>query len=131
MHGLVKVTAHRISPLFSDESDQENTILPLPLSPNLASNIGIPLSFLSREHPVYLSKDFSICSMQLPGLAYQTSSMSGSNMKPMKDRVLLFSLAGDWVNRDCLALCSIWNAERSLFCPRNGEAAVIRSSALI
>jgi WD40 repeat protein len=43
----------------------------------------------------------------------------------------LFPLPGDWMSRDCLALCSIWGVERSLLCPRNGEVAVVRCTALI
>ena len=43
----------------------------------------------------------------------------------------LFSLPGDWISRDCLALCSIWGVERSLLCPRNGEVAVVRCAALV
>ncbi|KAH6680769.1 NACHT and WD domain protein [Halenospora varia] len=120
-----------ISTLSLEESNQGNPILSLPLPPSFSSTIAIPLSFLSRERLVYLSKDFSICSMQLPGLAHQNSSTNASNMKPMEDRKLLFSLPSDWINRDCLALSSIWNAERSFLCPRNGEVAVIRSSALV
>jgi hypothetical protein len=40
-------------------------------------------------------------------------------------------LPGDWISRDCLALCSIWGIERSLLCPRNGEVAVVRCAALV
>lgn len=43
---------------------------------------------------------------------------------------LLFSLPGDWISRDCLALCEVWRVERSFVCPRNGEIAVVRCAAL-
>ncbi|RDW86698.1 NACHT and WD domain protein [Aspergillus mulundensis] len=43
----------------------------------------------------------------------------------------IFALPGDWISRDCLALCSIWAKERALLCPRNGEVAVVKSAGLI
>jgi hypothetical protein len=39
-------------------------------------------------------------------------------------------LPGDWIIRDCLALCALWTVEKSLLCPRNGEVAVVRCTAL-
>nr|OQO27409.1 hypothetical protein B0A51_05045 [Rachicladosporium sp. CCFEE 5018] len=42
----------------------------------------------------------------------------------------LFYLPGDWVNRDWFAPCVLWAKEVSLLCPRNGEVAMVRCTAL-
>ena len=120
------------------------------------ANIALALSFLTHENFIFLSRTQTICSWRHPfrsgpslssppptsriankatatnmstALSYHrygtdTNDTAGDKSEP------LFSLPGDWISRDCLALCSIWGAERSLLCPRNGEVAVVRCAAL-
>ena len=132
-------------------------ITPFVLSENLTSRIALALSFLSHDKLIFLSKNHSICSWKIPfhsgsTLSYSPpTSRSPSITRPMtkstdlldhhydtdsnitaEDKFQpLFSLPGDWISRDCLALCTIWSVERSLLCPRNGEVAVVRCAALI
>lgn len=124
-------------------------IVPCPLSPELSSRIAMTLSFLSRNRLVFLSKDFAICAVQLPWAAsplsprslprvsgaVTTSTKTAPSRQTARNNIEdktqeLFALPGDWISRNCLLVCSIWGVERSLLCPRNGEAAMIRSSAL-
>lgn len=42
----------------------------------------------------------------------------------------IFMLPGDWISKECLALCTIWTKERTFLCPRNGEIAVVKSAGL-
>lgn len=120
------------------------------------ANIALALSFLTHDNLIFLSRTQTICSWRHPfrsgpslssppatsritnkttatkmstELSYHhygtdTSNTAGDQSEP------LFSLPGDWISRDCLALCSIWGVERSLLCPRNGEVAVVRCAAL-
>lgn len=132
------------------------TINPLIIPRNVSSQIALALSFLSHDNLIFLSRTHSICSWRLPfrsgplvsstpptsrsasiATAATTSTtlldhrhnndtddVAGDKAEP------LFSLPGDWINTDCLAICSIWGIERSLLCPRNGEVAVVRCAAL-
>lgn len=139
-------------------SDQEQgplTVKPTTLPHSLTSQITIALSFLSHDKLIFLSKIHSVCSSQnlfrsgqSPSTScrrphssdeamaiinpttpfnrhqsHHTEQVAGENVEP------LFSLPGDWISKDNLALCSIWDVERSLLCPRNGEVAVVRCTA--
>lgn len=122
---------------------------------NISSQIAHPLSFLSHDNLIFLSKNFSICSWRLPFRSGRTPSPlptapsnstakarsnaatlldhhhnndTGNNTKD--DVKPLFWLPGDWISRECLDLCNIWGIERSFLCPRNGEVAVVRFAAL-
>ena len=133
-------------------------ITPCTLPRVLSSQIALPLSFLSHNNLIFLSRTHSICSWRhpfrsdpsmsspppssrssyantatpatistsLPDHYYDndTNDVAGDKAEP------LFSLPGDWISRDCLALCSVWTVERSLLCPRNGEVALVRCTAL-
>ena len=62
-----------------------------------------------------------------------SSSAFTAGAKPMKSIPVtkpLFYLPGDWISRDCFAPCVLWAKEKSLLCPRNGEVAVVRCTAL-
>lgn len=133
------------------------TVTPIVLPENLSSQIASCLSILSQNRLIFLSKTFAICSLQLssdvgtipsslstsnPNSTAKavTTSTSLSNRRPLnhdkhgtseKWIKEIFPLPGDWISRDCLALCSIWGIERSLLCPRNGELAVVRCTALV
>lgn len=134
---------------------QENTgsgpIASALLPHELSSEITLALSFLPDNRLVVLSRRFSICSWQLSfdsGGPLTVNSEAGSGSKTATKTIPstvqhaqtntvaagnatnLFSLPGDWISRECLALCSIWAVERSLLCPRNGEVAVVRCAAL-
>ena len=140
-----------------DEDRGSIAIIPFILPKSLSSRIDLVLSFLSHDKLIFLSRTFSICSWKLPLRSdpHLSSSLprSSSNNKAKAmthltppfdhrcDNIIndtaadvvkpLFSLPGDWISRDCLALCSIWGVERSFLCPRNGEVAVVRCAALV
>ena len=139
-----------------DQKKSSTSIAPFVLPRNLSSQIALSLSLLAHNNLIFLSKTHSICSWRLPfhsgpsltfspptprsaGIAKpktitttlldhhqnnDTHDFAGNNVE------LLFSLPGDWISKDSLALCSIWAIERSLLCPRNGEVAVVRCAAL-
>lgn len=50
----------------------------------------------------------------------------------LEDKIFksLFALPGDWISWDCLKLSRVWTVEKSFLCPRNGEVAVVRCTAL-
>lgn len=119
--------------------------------PDAFSEIALALGFLPRNRLVFLSKSFEVCCWQIPATALQGGngtqglitpkvpfgpSMSsvrtvgaGNNRKSGLGTEL-FSLPGDWISRDCWVLSSLWNKESAFLCPRNGEVAVVRCSAL-
>ncbi|KFA66678.1 hypothetical protein S40285_09198 [Stachybotrys chlorohalonatus IBT 40285] len=109
-------TTTSLSPCEIVETNSEipAAISPRVLPTELGSKVSRILSFLSQDRLIFLSRTFSICSYQLP---------SG----PAK---VLFTLPGDWISQDCLALCRIWAAEKSFLCPKNGEVAAVRCAAL-
>ena len=138
------------------DSCETITAAPTRLPRSISSQIATALSFLSQDRLIYLSKKFSICSWRLqtssesirPTVLTRFSSdavitasssersspdrrhshnPSGYPENPMKE---LFMLPGDWIGRDCLALCYIWGAEESLMVPRNGEVALVCAAAL-
>lgn len=140
-----------------DQKRDPITITPIILPRNLSSQIALSLSFLSHGRFIFLSRTFSICSWQLPSgsgpplssslpttrsnsIATATANSTtllnhhyNNDTNNAAEKIIkqLFSLPGDWISRDCLALCSIWGIERSLLCPRNGEIAVVRCAALV
>lgn len=133
-----------------DQSGGLKIIKPSVIPRDISSQIALVLSFLSHDRLVFLSRTFSICSWQVPSassrsIATATTDSStllnrnphhhhnnfSTNNPPCGTIKELFSLPGDWINRDCLALCSIWSKEWSLLCPRNGEVAVVRCAALV
>ena len=138
-----------------DQNEDPIAIESFSLPRNMSSQIAHPLSFLSHDNLIFLSRSFSVCSWRLPFRSGRTPSPlprarsnSTANARSdetslsdhrhnndtnnnIKDDVkLLFWLPGDWISRDCLALCNTWDIERSFLCPRNGEVAVVRSAAL-
>ena len=139
-----------------EEDRSSLALIPFIFSKSLSSRIDRVLSFLSHDNLIFLSKTFSICSWKFPLRSGPSLSLLpgfNSNSKAEatthsptpfvhhRNHVIdniavdtvkpLFSLPGDWISRDCLDLCSVWDMERSLLCPRNGEAAVIRCATLV
>ncbi|KAL8989698.1 MAG: hypothetical protein Q9177_001474 [Variospora cf. flavescens] len=131
-----------------------NTITPYILPLNFSSQVAFSLSFLSQNNLVFLSRDFSVRSQRLAfpsnlvatsalltpsssesvvPAATETTGKSNDHRKNEKNSLVeeplkfLFSLPGDWISRDCLALCAVWGVVKSVLCPRNGEVAVVRS----
>jgi hypothetical protein len=134
-----------------EQSGDLKIITPSVLPLEISSQIEFILSFLPHDRLLYLSRNFAVCSWQLPSAAshngvpatsnsslalswnthqnrHNNHNTNNANPTTIKE---LFSLPGDWISRDCLALCSIWGKEKSLLCPRNGELAVVRCAALV
>lgn len=125
-------------------ASENRAIQPRLLPSELSAEVLIPLAFLPRDRLVFLSTRFSICVIQIPSASTKppakgplkaaakptnrvgvyTGSASAGTAKE------IFYLPGDWIRRDCLALCSVWAKERSFLCPRNGEVAIVRCAAL-
>ncbi|KAI0968076.1 hypothetical protein F4678DRAFT_444469 [Xylaria arbuscula] len=123
------------------------------LNTKISSQISSALSFLKGDRLIFISTSFSICSMRLSwttnGVDTRLSSepavpreRSGQSLAPgvpqrrlssrgSTDEVQeLFALPGDWVSQDSLAICEIMAREKSFICPRNGEVAIVKSTAL-
>ena len=141
----------------SDPESEAVMITPALLSRSLSSQITLALALLSCDNLVLLSKDFSVYTWQFPFslelsstsslLPTRAASLIAADKKSAtqvqhrnindaardagKVFKLMFSLPGDWISRDCLAMCNFWPAERSLLCPRNGEVGVVRCTALV
>ncbi|KAL9107796.1 MAG: hypothetical protein Q9227_007311 [Pyrenula ochraceoflavens] len=114
-------------PETSNEQEGTLHVTPTRLPTAITTHVLSSLSFLSNNRYVYLSKDFSICYSSVLGSDELLASDKSTTPAETKQ---LFSLPGDWISRDCLALCTMWPAERSLLCPRNGEIAIVKSAAL-
>lgn len=119
-------------------------VTPLSLPPRVSSEITHVLSFLSHDRLVYISKTVSICILQISQSTLASLSrtppptaLTGPRMQPglkhppKTGPKELFSLPGDWISSDSLSLSMIWNRERSLLCPRNGEIAVVKCAYLV
>lgn len=106
-----------LSSLVETENISEDTIIveeAVAFTSQLALQVAKCLAFLPRQRLVFVSKNFSVCSIQFP---------SGQ----VKDH---FVLPGDWISRDSLELCTFWPSERAFLCPKNGEIAVVKCAAL-
>ncbi|KAF2435949.1 NACHT and WD domain protein [Tothia fuscella] len=101
------------------------SIKPDLLPEHVSSQVAYPLTILSRDRFIFLSKTFSVCKR---AMLMRHHSHDGT----LVDRTVeeIFTFPGDWTSKDCVAMCSIWSQERSLLCPKNGEVAVVRSSGL-
>ncbi|KAH7309170.1 NACHT and WD domain protein [Stachybotrys elegans] len=98
-------------------SDKESPVLLTAtlLGSELSSKVSRVLSLRPRGKLIFLSRTFSVCSFQI-GTGQITE---------------FFQLPGDWMSRDCSTLGSVWAAEKSFLCPRNGEVAVVRCAGLV
>ncbi|KAI2466515.1 hypothetical protein F4781DRAFT_434287 [Annulohypoxylon bovei var. microspora] len=126
-------------------------ITPTLLPQDVSSEIALLLSFQSHDSLIFLSRHFSVCSWQVPSgssasvivpisrpSSHTDSTNPGVSSVHQESNVTtkhkfkeLFSLPGDWISRDCLSLCVVWEKEKSFLCPRNGEVAVVRCAALV
>lgn len=139
-------------------SAEQQTINPVCLPQQASSRISIALSFLKRDRLVFLSRNFSVCSLDIQAAIAGSSpnkvaniesytsnkvmSFAGNLPPPRREESVahvaaekgfneMFSLPMDWISRDLLELCTLWLQEKSLLCPRNGEVAVVRCSSFI
>ncbi|KAK6088625.1 NACHT and WD domain-containing protein [Seiridium cupressi] len=119
----------------SVEGQSTPTLGSIPLTAmmdDLSYNITDTLSMLWRDRLVFISKTFSICSTQLQWGQGASSANTSTGRTNTDNRTQeLFSLPGDWISRDSLAVCSIWGVEKAFLSPRNGEVAVVRCGALV
>jgi WD40 repeat protein len=142
----------------SEQAESEATVTPISLPQEMTSQIALALSFLKRDRLVFLSRSFEICSWHIPpnldsvslpnpsrsavhksvasthtiGARHPSQqSIRGSSMPADNAVSEIFALPGDWISRDCLELCMVWLAEKSLLCPRNGEVAVVRCASFV
>lgn len=79
----------------------------------------------SSQRPPLKGYNTTIGASTRPAIGAGGATTGTANVKP------LFPLPGDWISRDCLALCVVWAKERSLLCPRNGEVGVVRCGGLV
>jgi hypothetical protein len=116
----------------------ENIITPSPLPDDILTRIEMPLGFLdghgiktfwtfssrSASDPTtspgpavlaFLDKDFWVC----------TGLLNGGGTVILEGVKRHFFLPRDWLNIECLEL-AIMTKDGTLFCPRNGEVAIIR-----
>ncbi|KAI3396558.1 hypothetical protein diail_12082 [Diaporthe ilicicola] len=140
--------------VVSDESDDSrgasaSAVCLRQMLPELSRDVLLPLGLLWGDRLLYMSQDFAVCSKQLRWASESTSSSKVAqprNQRNVRARALarggapaensisgvkeLFAFPGDWANEQALVSCTLWGAEKSLLFPRNGEAAVVRCTAL-
>ncbi len=86
-------------------------IKPIFLPENVESRIEIPLGVLSKKRFIFLDKDHVMCSLRLDARG------AGTVEKAMQEH---FFLPRDWLNSDCLELCTLL-ANGTFLIPRNGR----------
>ena len=130
----------KLVPSITTEVDSclPQTIVPQRVHQHISVRIAHILAFLSPNRLVFLSKQNLLCTVVLAPEILETGSMSQEDPAIAQDdrnRLEtylkdLFPLPGDWISRDCLAISSVWESEKSFLCPRNGEVAVVKAAAL-
>lgn len=120
------------STLSSPDDDDLQELEPIPLPPELASHIEIPLAFLSRHRLVFLDQNFWLCSWRLPLPSNTTTrkpsatgTLDGGTMEIKQH----YFFPSDWISPDSVALCTVM-ADGTVLCPRNGDVAVVKCSTL-
>lgn len=100
------------------KATQTHSILaPMLIPLEIQQQIEIPLGILTKQHLIFLDKDYWMCSWRL-----------GANLTAEKVQRYYF-LPKDWLNIECLGLCALLADGRFLI-PQNGELAVIRSTGI-
>ena len=151
---LLSVPPAPIQATVTNQDPLELTSVLLPQ--DLSSEISMCLGFLPQNRLVFLSKTFSICTVRIPPINTSThppilpagggysekrimkgqspalTAHDGDVTESLAHKSIkqLFSLPGDWINRDCVLLSKVWPAERSFMCPRNGDIAAVRCAEL-
>lgn len=106
----------------------ETTLIPNDIS----SYISTPLSFISNNNMIFISKDLVVCSWPFRTAPQAASLASNLPRKspghgPFKE---LFYLPGDWAGREVLAISQVWEKERTFMCPKNGEIVLVQCAAM-
>ena len=105
-----------------------------PLSSPHPSRIGRPMSLpgdsgrnimITADRPRLSVRNQSNENVQSKGARAATTSASSMTMPRT-----LFYLPSDWISRISSTSAILWLQEKSLLCPRNGEVAMVRCSAL-
>jgi len=94
------------------------TITAITIPPEVQSQVEIPLGVLPRKGLVFLDKEYWMCS-------YNAMSRS-KNEKVVRH----FFMPKDWLNMDCLRLCTLLG-NGLVMMPKNGEVAVLTSALVI
>jgi len=97
--------------------------------------VEMPLGVLSRNRLVFLDQDLWICTWKIDS-SHTHSSNSSSTVESIPDQMSTlsvtdpvkrhFTLPRDWINGDNLSLVHMAK-DGTLFCPKGGEVAVIRT----
>ncbi|KAI0151725.1 hypothetical protein GGR57DRAFT_171175 [Xylariaceae sp. FL1272] len=144
-----------ISTKLRDEATSESSTIHVELfNTEISSQILRPLSFLPGNRLVFISNTFSLCLMRLswtannidkaPSAPSTTCRQTfGNTLAPRPHHVRrssrgsideiheLFALPGDWISQEALAISRVVATEKAFICPRNGEVAIVRCSALV
>jgi WD40 repeat protein len=92
---------------------------PIFLPEEIETRVEIPLGILSKNRFIYLDKEFSMCSLRLDA--------RGVDEKAMQEH---FFLPRDWLNSDCLELCTLL-PDGTFLIPHNGEIVVVKSDVML
>lgn len=130
-----------------------------PLSTEGCVDIVRVLGLLRGDRLAFISSGYAVCSFQLKWIpqqivaekeerekriehnrstTFQTARRAvadGSGAKaatkdPNKRLKELFALPGDWTSEDAVKSCILWQGQRSLLYPRNGQVAVVKCTGL-
>lgn len=130
------------------DGHQRDKIHLRPLVTDSYNEISVILALLPKDRLVFLSKSFTVClahiqlgkshSQSLPATRSDIASSKATSMAETPRRQPdtgqkfqeLFALPGDWICKDCLTFCSVWQVARSFVCPRNGEVAVVKCALI-
>ena len=126
----VNTTQFPKSPIVSERVPVPLGSIPLP--PELASCIEIPLGFLSRDRLVFLDHNFWLCSWRLP-LPSKTTirrpSGAGTLDGGTAEIKRHYFFPSDWLSPSSVVLCKVM-ADGTVLCPRRGDVAVVKCAAL-
>jgi WD40 repeat protein len=95
-------------------------VKPIFLPEEVETRVEIPLGILPKNRFIYLDKEFSMCSLRLNARGVDERNMQEHH----------FFLPRDWLNSDCLELCTLL-PDGTFLIPRNGEIAVIKSGVML
>ena len=131
-----EVGSSSMSTLSSETSTEDNEIQeikPIYLPSELASEVEVPLAFLSRNRLAFLDRNFWLCSWRLPipssDNAPRKSIIGGTLDGGTMEIKRHYFLPTDWISPDSVAISTMM-ADGTLLCPRNGNVAAVQCSTL-
>lgn len=136
---LISLSVSSIPPNSTGNHHNNDTPQALPvaiettiISNEISSHINTPLSFMSDNRLIFISKEFVICSWPFRSAPQPAPSASvlphtNSGRRPFKE---LFYLPGDWTGRETLAISHVWKREKTFMCPKNGEIALVKCAGM-